>query len=166
MGDIVLTEIAKDLIINIINIIVLFFIVKLLVYKPVKKFLNERTANINSMNEQAKKSLDKAKEAESKRDEIIESGRKESEKLINDAGKLAKQNAEKIINNAKEDAEKILSKARKEIETEHNEMLNNAKEELTEMAVDISRLILKREVSAEDNKKTVDDFFALNGDKL
>ena len=35
-------EMIADLIINIINILVLFFLTKALLYKPVKKFLNAR----------------------------------------------------------------------------------------------------------------------------
>ena len=42
-----ISDAVKDLIINIINIIVLFVIVKSLAYKPVKKFLDARKARID-----------------------------------------------------------------------------------------------------------------------
>ena len=46
MEGLVISDAVKDLIINIVNIIVLFVIVKTLAYKPVKKFLDDRKAKI------------------------------------------------------------------------------------------------------------------------
>ena len=46
MEGLVISDAVKDLIINIINIIVLFVIVRGLAYKPVKKFLDARKERI------------------------------------------------------------------------------------------------------------------------
>ena len=46
MEGLVISDAVKDLIINIINIIVLFVIVRGLAYKPVKKFLNTRKERV------------------------------------------------------------------------------------------------------------------------
>lgn len=59
MEGLVISDAVKDLIINIVNIIVLFVIVKTLAYKPVKKFLDDRKAKIE-------KQLNDAAEAQSR----------------------------------------------------------------------------------------------------
>ena len=62
MEGLVISDAVKDLIINIVNIIVLFVIVKTLAYKPVKKFLDDRKAKIE-------KQLNDAAEAQKQADE-------------------------------------------------------------------------------------------------
>ena len=42
-----------DLILNILNIVILFVIVRFLVYKPVKKFMDARTARVTAAAEDA-----------------------------------------------------------------------------------------------------------------
>ena len=46
MEGLVISDAVKDLIINIIDIIILFVIVRALAYKPVKKFLDARKERI------------------------------------------------------------------------------------------------------------------------
>ena len=52
-----LSETVVDLIINILNIVILFLIVKALVYKPVRKFLDDRRAKVNEETSKAQKIL-------------------------------------------------------------------------------------------------------------
>ena len=67
MGGVTIPDLAKDLLINILNIIILFVIVKTLIYKPVKKFLDARTKRIND----AKNELEeKTKQVQEKLDAI------------------------------------------------------------------------------------------------
>ena len=47
MEGLVISDAVKDLIINIINIIVLFVIVRGLAYKPVKRFLDARKERVS-----------------------------------------------------------------------------------------------------------------------
>ena len=60
MEGLVISDAVKDLIINIINIIILFVIVRSLVYKPVRKFLDARTARIDALQAQAAEQLQAA----------------------------------------------------------------------------------------------------------
>ncbi len=154
-----LSETAVDLILNIINIVILFVVVRALVYKPVHKFLSERTARVNEETAKAQKMLDEANETLSRKDEIIKESELKGEELANKAYREAKQNADTIIADAKLEAKKIKEKAEADISAQRENMLASAKNEIAELAVGIAERILKREVNEKDNEKIVEDFF-------
>ncbi|MCQ2440570.1 MAG: F0F1 ATP synthase subunit B [Clostridia bacterium] len=164
MGDIVISQVAKDLIINIINIVVLFVIVKALVYKPVKKFLSERTKRVEDTVKQAEEKLIEAENTVRQKDSIIAEGESKASAIISEAEDSAQKNASAIIEEANKKAEQIIEKARKNATYEHDTMLNSAKEEIAGLAINISEQILLREVKKEDNQRIIDDFFAESGE--
>ncbi len=158
MFGLTLSDAAKDLIINIINIVVLFIIVKLLVYKPVKKFLNDRTERINAQKEEAKQLFLKAQETLDEHDKIIEeakiSAEEESKKILLEAN----ENAAKIGNDAEKRAKEIIKAAKEDAEIEHKRAIENAKADIGDIAVGVSKSILSREITADDREKLVDEF--------
>ncbi len=165
MGGIVLSEVAKDLIINIINIVVLFIIVKALVYKPVKKFLDERTQRVENTVKLSEEKLAEAQDTVDKRDSIIKSGESRANEIISEAEDTARNNANTIIAQANKTAEQIIDKSRQNAEYERETMLDSAKGEIAQLALDISKQILRREVNADDNKNIIDGFFAKDGEE-
>lgn len=160
MGGVTIPDLAKDLLINILNIIILFVIVKALVYKPVKKFLDARTKRINDAKNEME---EKTKQAQKKLDEynamLAESKDRRAE-IIGEAERTAKENSVKITGNAKESARAIIAKAQSDIEAEHTAMLNSLQGEVAGLAVDISKQILKREFNDDDNLKIAESFFS------
>lgn len=154
-----LSETAVDLLINILNIIILFVIVKALVYKPVRKFLDERTAKVNEETTKAQKILDEANVTLKMKDSILEEGRKTAEEEASKIYEEARANADLIVDEAKKKAKALEEKANAEIKAEKETMIASSKDEIAEIAVNIAERILERETNEEDNKKIVDDFF-------
>lgn len=159
MEGLVISDVAKDLIINIINIIILFVIVRALAYKPVKKMLDARKERIES--ERAKAEMMNT-EAQQKLDEynaLLEGSKERGAEIISTAERDAKKNAAEIIEQARKNAEAITENARKTAEEERNSKLASMKTDVAELAFDISKQILQREVTDEDNKHIADGFF-------
>ncbi len=159
MENIVLSEIAMDLIINIINIVLLFVIVRTLVYKPVKKFLDERTARIKSQIDEAEALKEKNKKTVQQRDEIIAAATREAAEIKSAAENSARENAAAITERAEKAAEEALKKAKIESENEREKMLTSAREDIAALSVKIAEKVLEREVTNADTKKIADDFF-------
>ncbi len=158
--DIKLPEIAVDLLLNIINVIVLFVIVKAIVYKPVKKFLDDRTLRIKEETEKAQGMLDSANETLNRKDELINEGKIKGEELAKEIINEANENAKIIIDSAKKEADEKLKKTNSEIEASKQKMINSSKDEIAELAVNIAERILQRETNDKDNKKIADEFFS------
>lgn len=154
-----LPNIAVDLLLNIINIVVLFIIVKILVYKPVKKFLDDRREKIKQETEEAQKLTDAANETLAKKDSILEESRIKGEEIASELYNKAQKKADGIINKAKSDAALIKEKAHSDIAAQKEDMIKSSKDEIADLSISIAEKILKREVNKEDNKRIVEEFF-------
>ena len=157
--DIVISDVAKDLIINIINIIVLFIIVKSLAYKPVKKFLDDRKLKIEKIENDALQKEQHARESVEKYEKLLEDSKKESNRIIAEAEIKAKAQAKEIIDDARLKSKELMQIAHRDIEEERNKTQREMQNEITEIAFKISEKILLREISDKDNFKIASDFF-------
>ena len=156
-----ISDAVKDLIINIINIIVLFVIVKSLAYKPVKNFLDARKARIDD----AESKNAEADALKAQYEDALKQSRQESDKIIGEAELSAQKRAAEITSDADKKAADITEKARKDAEREYNERMSGLKADVTDIAFDISKKILSREVTDADNMAIADEFFSKYGEK-
>lgn len=159
MEGLVISDAVKDLIINIINIIILFVIVRGLAYKPVKKFLDARKERVAKELSDAAAAKQTAEEEALKYKELTEKSKAEGAEIINEAERTAKQSAAEIIASAKQSAADITEKARENAKREREAQVASMKDEIAELAFDISRQVLSREVTDEDNMRIADSFF-------
>lgn len=159
MEGLVISDAVKDLIINIINIIILFVIVRGLAYKPVKKFLDARKERVAKELSDTAAAKQNAEEEALKYKELTEKSKAEGTEIINEAERTAKQSAAEIIASAKQSAAEITEKARENAKREREVQVASMKDEIAELAFDISRQVLSREVTDEDNMRIADSFF-------
>ena len=160
MAELLSKDMLADLIINIANILILFFVTKALLYKPVKKYLaqrKEKAAAELTEAENAKAAAQAEKdryealiaEADIKKNEIIADASKQAKKTAGDIEADAKRKAETIIADANADAKRIRDKA-----------MNDSKDTVTEIALEISGKLMGRAVTDADNRRIIDSFFA------
>lgn len=154
-----ISDAARDLIINIINIVILFVIVKALAYKPVKKLLAERRARIDGELSAAQEKSQSAEAALAKYDEQMRQIADERAATLSEAESEARERAAEILAEAEKKAAEIRESSRIAAEKDYNERLSELKGEVTELAFEISEKILARSVKAEDNMALADKFF-------
>jgi len=71
----------------------------------------------------------------------------------------ASEEADEIIKEAREKARVLLLDARYRIEEEKARAIENANHEVAQLATDMAARILRREVSADDSRSAVKNFF-------
>lgn len=148
-----------DIFIHIANIVILYVLLRLILYKPVKKFMSERTERIqNQMAEadEAKRVVTKEKELYDKKISQLDAS---SVDLIKDAEKKAKEKAQIIIAEAEEQAELILINARRQAQVEAKKTMESMQDQIADAAVEIAGRILNREISVQDNYALVAEYF-------
>ena len=160
MNGLISSEMLADLVINIINIVILFLVTKKLLYKPVKQFLDARKEKIAAQFEESELSKKEADEAKTEYCELIENAQALFDRTVDEAKAEAKKSAEKIVLDAKQQAGKIVDNAKLTAAEEHEKMLQQAKNDIAEVAVQISNKIIQREITDDDNRRIIDSFFA------
>lgn len=149
-----------DIVIHIINFLVLFLILRVILYKPVKKFLDERTARIQGELADAEKTSAEVAKTKAELDERLANAEVEAHEILVAGEEKASAQASKIISEAKDKSAALIAKAEEDGRKEKEQLVASVKDDITELSVELAGKLLKREVSAKDNKKVIDEFFS------
>ena len=145
--------------IHVLNVLIMFVILRLLLYKPVMKFIKKRenqfADKVDELDEREKE-LDAQKATYEK---MMEEASNEAAAIITKSDEMARDHAREILDNAKEHARDLVLRAKKEIEAEKVQARLDMKAEIADMAIQIAEKVLEREVSLDDNRKIIDAFF-------
>ena len=148
-----------EIILYIVNIIILFFFLRWLLYKPITRFLNNRTNEIQKQIDEAAQKYSDAEQLKAKYDEMMENAQDLATELINKSKSVDDEQARQIVTEAEESAEEIRMRTEKHIESQKQQAVLEMRQEVTRMAIQIAEKVLQREVSYEDNKKVINEFF-------
>lgn len=155
-----------DLVLNILGIVIIFIIVRLLVYKPAKKFLDARRERLSAERASADAEKQRALEMKASLEERLssseEAAKAEARRIIDEA----KTEAAGIIAEANERAEKVLSMAEAKIKAERESAKKASERETISMAFEIAEKILERRVNDSDTINMAQKLFdSMSSDK-
>jgi F-type H+-transporting ATPase subunit b len=139
--------------ITILNVGILFFVLRAVLFKPVTKFMAERSARIKDAIEQSEKEKKQARALLEQYEERLKNAEAEAEAIIKAARENAGQEAERIIAGGREQADSLVANARKQIEAEQEAAVAVFRKEAAGLVVAASARLLSRELRSEDNRK-------------
>ncbi len=148
-----------DFIEHILNVVVLFLMLRVFLYKPVRKFMQDREAKFAQEREQIDASRTQADALKAQYELSMKNAKLEAEKLAEAKLRSAEHEADDVRKKAKQDAQVLLTDAMSQAVTERDGLLTELKSQTAELAVDIAEKILEREVKSEDHQRVIDSFF-------
>ncbi len=153
-----LVEISWTMAFQIINTIVLYLILKRLLFKPVTSFMESRKNSIaESLNEAEAKNVE-ADQIKSQYQAKLDSAQDEARQIIREATKRAEDRSSEIIKEAEGQALKILDKAEAEIEREQKKAINVLKDQLATLAVMAAGKMIKKNLDGESHDQLIKEF--------
>ncbi|MDP9751701.1 F0F1 ATP synthase subunit B [Thermoanaerobacter pentosaceus] len=135
---------------TIINILVLYYILKRLLFKPVTQFLEDRENKIKSSLEEAEKEKQEAYNLKAKYEEILQNADNEKKAIIERAQKFAEERANKIIDDANKEAKAIIERAKEEASLEKVKAMHDLREELSQLVIDAASRVLEKKIPIND----------------
>lgn len=139
--------------ITIVNIVVLFFILRAILFKPVTKFMADRAKRVEDSIRQAESDKNQAKTLLAQYDGIVKTAETEAEAIIRTARENAAAEAEKIISESRSSADAALVAARKQLESEHRIALAAFRKEAASLVVTAASRLIERDINTEDNRQ-------------
>ncbi len=133
---------AVTAIVTIVNVLIAYFILKLVLFKPLIKVINKRKESIAAQVKNAEK---QEKEANEKLDEAskrIDASHEEAIQIIADARSQAEKQSQTIIETAKKEAQEIRERAEEDAKRTRKAMLEEMKDEVADLAVSIAGHVL------------------------
>lgn len=147
---------GMKILLHLMNFLILMIGVTLLVYKPVKKFIEKRQNEIKEQyesNEQAKK---EAEELNLLYHEKLENVDNEIMVRRLEAERVAHTIKENATSEAAKKAEEIINRAELESQEIKKETISGIKTQVADVAVAIAKALIEKEISAEENDKIID----------
>lgn len=139
--------------ITIINIGILFFILRAILFKPVTKFMEDRAKKIQDDIEQAEKDKSQAKLLHQQYEDSLKHAEEEAETIIRSARETAREQADRIVAEGKAEAENLLAAARKRLEAEQKAAMAVFRAEAAALVISASSRLLQRELNQEDARR-------------
>jgi len=146
-------DFSVTLIITIINIAILFFVLRAILFKPVTKFMEDRARRVQDSIDQAEKDKTQAKALLTQYQAQLKTAENEADTIIKIAIENAKQEAEKIIAEGRVSAEAVLASGRKQIEAERRSAMAGFRKEAASLVISATGRLLNREIKNEDNSQ-------------
>ena len=142
------------LIAQIVNFLIILFLLKKLLYKPVLDMLKKRKDDIEKGvkdAEEGRLTLEKALEEEKK---ILRKAQEQSKKIIDDASSQAMIIASDIEQNSRKQAEKILNDTKIQIAQEAKETEKRLAQDVSKLSIEFLSTSLK-EIFGEKEEKLI-----------
>ena len=153
-----------QILISLANLLLIFLILKKLLWKPVQKVMEERKAMVDKQfadaaDAQAEAEADKAQWAEK-----LATADEEAAARIADADETARRHGDRVIADAKEKAEGIIRQAEAEAELERQKATASMREEIADLSTVLAEKMLEREINADDHRAMIASFLDEVGD--
>jgi F-type H+-transporting ATPase subunit b len=146
----------KLLIAQIINFLVLLFVLYKFAYGPILAMLDKRTRKI----EKGLKDADEAKKqlevGQKKQEEILKKARHEAKDIVEKARSQAEKAKEEIADEAKVQGQKIIADARVQIEQEKKKTIQEIKAEVGSLVVAATEKIVGEKIDAKKDKEIIE----------
>ena len=149
-----------DLIISLINIAVLFILLRLILWKHVYRYLSERAKRVRLQLEDAENMRLDAQTLMRDYEEKISKIEAQGRDMIRESQIKAAEASDEILEEAHEKAGALIAEARAIIEEDKQKAIREAHHDIAQLATDMAARVLKREVSPDDSKYAVERFFS------
>lgn len=135
----------QQILLHAVNLVILIGGLYIILYKPVKDFMDKRVQHYKDIDEQADKLIAESLEKKQMYEDKLSNADDEIAKLKNDAAAKSREAAAKELADAKAEAEKIRSNARTLAENEKEKILLDAKKEIADLAAQAAAKIIDGE---------------------
>ncbi len=154
-----------QILISLLNLIILFFIIKKFLFKPVTKMLSKRQNEIDEIYGEADESRRAAEKNKLFWDEKITSVKEETDEMLKAAHESAKKQSESIVSKAKEQAGVIVRLAENQAKLEKKKAEAEIKQEIVEVSTALANKLLEREINLADHRYLINSFIEKIGDE-
>lgn len=159
----ILTSLGVDwklLVAQMVNFAILFYALHRLLYKPVTKMLEGRTAKIEKGLEDANAARQQLQCSEAISKEMVGKAKHEAEKILEEASALADQKRVETLKKTREEVKRVVAQAKMRIELEKNQMIEDVRKDVVDLVVSASHAIIKgvsdKKATRELAKKAID----------
>lgn len=153
-----------QILISLVNLVLLFLILKKFLFKPVRRILEKRQGEINEHYDAAQQAENAAEADRKAWEQKLAGADAQADAIVKSATENAKYRSEKMVAEAQERADGIIRNARTEAELERKKAVEGIKREIVEVSGALTEKMLEREINTDDHRALIDSFIEEIGD--
>ena len=153
-----------QILISLINLTLLFLIIKRFLFKPVTKVLEQRQKELDDRYAAADEAEATANANRASWEEKLSVAEEKASAILQEATDNAKMRTDKLVAEARETADGILRNAQSEAELERRKATEGIKREIVAVSGALAEKMLAREINTEDHRALIDSFIEEMGD--
>lgn len=147
----------------IINLLLLYIVLKKLLFGKVTEFMDNRKNSIQASIENAENLNTEAQKLKNEYEAHLANSRTEAAKIVDDAKIRANKEYEKILTQAKVDAQRLMDSAKIEIQNEKTKLLSQVKDYVADLTIKAASKLITENLDNEKNLKLVNKFIEEDG---
>jgi F-type H+-transporting ATPase subunit b len=140
---------------QVVNFLLLLFILQRFLYKPILKVLKQRQDTIANSLKNAEKIEQRLEQTEADREKTLEQASLEAQKIINEATQASNQLIAQARDEATKQMEQILAQAREQIKLDQAKMQQEIREELADLVVIGIEKVAGKVLTSKDQKEII-----------
>jgi F-type H+-transporting ATPase subunit b len=153
-----LVSISWTFVFQIMNTLIIYFVLKRFLFKPTKNFMDNRTKGIADAMEEAAAKNKEAEAMLAAYQQKLDNVKEERNEIIRDASKRAEQRGEEIVRKAQEEAHKLIEKANIDIQRERQKAMNEMKDQMAALVIMAASKVIEKELSLDVHQKMIKQF--------
>jgi len=151
------------LIFQMVNFLILLFLLQRLLFKPILRLMDQRATKIRESVDEAERMRKMAEELRAANAAALEAAKKEANDLINAATHAANQITEKAREDARAEAERIMARMRDEIRLERDRAIADVRHQAVDLAILAAGKVLEQSLTGPQHYQIVRDFLEKAG---
>lgn len=158
-------EIRPDMMIwSFINFMVLFFVLKRYLWKPVLSMLEAREKEISAQLEQAENAREDAVKVKADYERRLAEAQRRAEEIVARATRKAEDLSNELKEKAQAEAAAILERAQESIRREKEQALAELRDQVADLALEVASKVLERSLTDADHERLARKFLAEVGE--
>ena len=154
-----------NLVLEMINLVVLFLILRKFLFRPVMNIMEKRKAMIAEGLKNADEQQEAARELKKQYEDALSGAKDESLRMIEQAKLDARTEYDRILKEADAQAGKLLVTARETIDLEREQTLRDMKSQVAGLAMEAAKKLVTQQCQADDGRAIHDQFLKEAGDQ-
>ena len=140
---------------QIINFIILLYILKRFLYKPILKVLEERKKRIETSMKQADDMQNRFDESTKKQEELLNKGREEATRIVEESKQEARALSTLIQAETKQNVQDSLKKNQESLELEQQKMVAEARGQIVDMIASATEKVVTKSLKESDKERLI-----------
>ena len=155
---------VSTIVFTIINLLVLYVILKKLLFGRINRVLQARGEQINQQFDQAERQQAQAEQLKAEYEKKLTQAQEEAEGIVSQAQMRGKREYQTIISQAQEDVRQLQNQAQAQNQAGREEMIRATRREVAQLAVMAAAKVAQKSLDVESDRAVAEQFLAEAGE--